>query len=241
MPDTIELIIISGANSPISLVEVSGINDPISLINSDSTLHNASADLQGGASGEFFHLNNQQYSFVTGISQDKIDPSNDVILEKNAAISGTILQGSGYSNYLSGLRVLADGKFSISGDAQVSEHILKKQTSDGQVHELEFSNSSKKLSLPDNSSWNFNLRVVAKDTQNNTATFSADGAIKKGISAGFTEIVGKCQIVNLTNEIGCSGILFSANTTYGYLKIDVVGKADTTIRWVGYLDLIEVR
>jgi hypothetical protein len=239
MPDTVE-VIISGIQSPTQVI-VSGTGGPISIIETDQLLHNSSPDLQGGSTNEYYHLTSGQYSFVTGLWEDKIDPSNDVVFEKNVTISGTLLQGTGYNNYLTGLRVIADGKFSVPGDAQVSEYVLRTETNDGALHELQFTNSSKKLSLPDNTSWYFKLRVVAKDTNNNTATFNADGAIKKGISAGFTEIVGKSQIINLTDEIGCSGVAFSADTTYGYLKIDVGGKANTTIRWVGYLNLIEVR
>jgi len=239
MPDVVE-IIISGVQSPTEVI-VSGGQGPVSLIETDQLLHNSSPDLQGGGTGEYFHLTSGQYSFVTGLWEDKIDPSDNVVFEKNVTISGTLLQGTGYNNYLTGLRVIADGKFSVPGDAQVSEYVLRTETNDENLHELQFTNSSKKLSLPDNTSWYFKLRVVAKDTTNNTATFNADGAIKKGISAGFTEIVGKSQIMNLTDEIGCSGISFSADTTYGYLKIDVAGKAGATIRWVGYLNLIEVR
>lgn len=106
---------------------------------------------------------------------------------------------------------------------------------------MQFTNTSKKLSLPDNTSWYFKLRVIAKDTSNNTAIFNIDGAIKKGASAGFTQIVGKCTVLNIVDEIGTGGVSVSANTSYGYLQVDVVGKAATTIHWVGYLNLVEVK
>ena len=151
------------------------------------------------------------------------------------------MQGSGYSNYLTGSRLMSDGNFSTNGDAQVSEFVLKEQTTGASSQELRFANSSKKLSLPDNTSWYFKLRIVAKDTSGNTAIYNVEGAIKKGISAAFTEIVGRSTITNLSNEIGCEGVGVLANTSYGYLQVNVTGKADTTIRWVGYLILIEVR
>lgn len=239
MADVVE-IIISGAQSPTEVI-VSGAGGPITLIETDQFLHNSFPDLQGGSTGEYFHLTSGQYSFVTGISQDKIDPTNDVILEKNLTVSGTILQGSGYNNYLTGLRVMSDGNFSTAGDAQVSEFILKRETTDDSLKELQFMNTVKKLSLPDNSSWYFKLRVVAKDTSNNTAIYNSDGGIKKGFSAGFTQIVDRLQVTRLADEIGCGGINISADTSYGYLKIEVIGKAATTIRWVGYLNLIEVK
>jgi len=239
MPDVVE-IIISGVQSPTEVI-VSGAGGPVSLIETDQLLHNSSMDLQGGSSGEYYHLTNGQYSFVTGIWQDKVDPTNDVILEKSLTVSGTIMQGSGYSNYLTGSRLMSDGNFSTNGDAQVSEFVLKEQTTGASSQELRFANSSKKLSLPDNTSWYFKLRIVAKDTNGGTAIYNVEGAIKKGISAAFTEIVGRSTITNLSNEIGCEGVGVLANTSYGYLQVNVTGKANTTIRWVGYLILIEVR
>lgn len=239
MPDVVE-IIISGVQSPTEVI-VSGTGGPITLIETDQLLHNSSPDLQGGALGEYYHLTSGQYSFVSGVWQDKIDPTNDVILEKSLTVSGTLIQGSGYSNYLTGLRTISDGNFYIDGDAQVSEFVLKVETVDDSSQELKFTNSSKKLTLPDNTSWFFKLKVVAKDKYGDTATYNAEGSIKKGISSAFTQIVGKTIITNLNDEIGCGGVVVLANTSYGYLQANVVGKAGTTVRWVGYLILIEVR
>jgi hypothetical protein len=239
MPDVVE-IIVSGVQSPTEVI-ISGTGGPVSLIETDQLLHNSSPDLQGGTTGQYYHLTSGQYSFVTGLWEDKIDPTNDVFFEKSVTVTGSLIQGSGYDNYLTGLRVMSDGNFSANGDAQVSEFILKKETTDDSLQELQFSNTSKKLSLPDNSSWYFKLRVVAKDTANNTAIFNSDGGIKKGASAGFTQIVGSLQTTRFADEIQCGGIFISADTSYGYLKIQVVGKAGTTIRWVGYLNLTEVR
>lgn len=239
MPDVVE-IIISGVQPPTEVI-VSGVGSSVSLIETDQLLHNSSMDLQGGSLGEYYHLTSGQYSFVTGIWQDKVDPTNDVILEKSLTVSGTLMQGSGYSNYLTGSRLMSDGNFYINGDAQVSEFVLKEQTTGDSSSELRSANSSKKLCLPDNTSWYFKLRIVAKDTSGNTATYNVEGAIKKGISAAFTEIVGRSTITNLNNEIGCEGVAILANTSYGYLQVNVTGKANTTIRWVGYLILIEVR
>ena len=238
MPETVTVIVSGQASSE---VIVSGTGAPVSIIETDQMLHNSSPDLQGGGNNEFYHLTSGQYSFVTGLWEVKIDPTDDVVFEKNVTISGTLLQGTGYNNYLTGLRVVSDGKFSVDGDAQFSEYILKRETTDGTPLELQFTNTVKKLSLPDNTSWYFKLRVVARADNNKTAVYEVDGAIKKGLSAGFTELVGKSQIVNLHDEIGCGGVQIFANTTYGYLQINVIGKSATTIRWVGYLNLIEVR
>jgi hypothetical protein len=227
--------------SEIVVVEVTSQTGIIEVVETDFLLHNSSIDLQGGASGQYYHLTSGEYAGVSGLIENQLDLSDDVYFEKNIHVSGAVLQGTGYDNYLTGLRVVSDGKFSTNGDAQFSEYILKRETTDASTYELQFTNTSKKLSLPDNTSWYFKLRVVAKDTSNNTAIFNIDGAIKKGASAGFTQIAGKCTVLNIVDEIGAGGVSVSANTSYGYLQVNVIGKAATTIRWVGYLNLVEVK
>jgi len=227
--------------SEIVVVEVSSQTGVVEVVETDFLLHNSSIDLQGGASGQYYHLTSGQYSNISGLIENNFDPSNDVYFEKNVHVTGTVLQGTGYNNYLTGLRTISDGKFSTNGDAQFSEFILKRETTDASTYELQFTNTSKKLSLPDNTSWYFKLRVIAKDSSNNTALFNIDGGIKKGASAGFTQIVGKSTVLNIVDEIGVGGVSISANTSYGYLQVNVIGKIATTIHWVGYLNLVEVK
>lgn len=221
---------------------ISGNNDgPVQIIEADQFNHNSLPDLQGGTGSQYYHLTSGQYDFVTGIFQDAIDPTNNVIFEKNVSVSGTLLIGSGTDNYLSGIRTVADGSFSQAGDAQYSEFILKKETTTTGTYELAFPNQIKKLTLANNTSWFFKVRVIGRSNAGATSTFNAEGTIKKGISAGFTEIVGGTIVNGVTDELGTGGILISADTTYGYLKISVLGLTATTIHWVAFLDLIQVK
>lgn len=80
MPEIVE-VIISG-ELPATEIIISGTGGPVSVVETDQLLHNSSPDLQGGATGEYFHLTSGQYSFVTGLWEDKIDPTNDVVFEK---------------------------------------------------------------------------------------------------------------------------------------------------------------
>jgi hypothetical protein len=237
----IVVVEVSAQTGIIEVVELSGQTGVVGVVETDFLLHNSSVDLQGGASGQYYHLTSGEYYNISGLIQNNLDPNEDVYFEKNVHVSGALLQGTGYNNYLTGLRTISDGKFSVNGDAQFSEFILKRQTTDASTYELQFTNTSKKLSLPDNTSWYFKLRVIAKDSSNNTAIFNIDGAIKKGASAGFTQIAGRSTVLNIVDEIGVGGISVSANTSYGYLQVDVVGKIATTIRWVAYLNLVEVK
>ena len=229
MSDVVEIIISGNDAGPIHIVEADQFN------------HNSLPDLQGGTSGQYYHLTSGQYNFVTGIYADQIDPTNDVFFEKNVSVSGTLLLGSGTDNSLSGIRTAADGSFSQAGDAQYSEFILKRETTTTGIYELAFPNQIKKLTLPNNTSWFFKVRVIGRSTDGATSTFHAEGTIKKGISAGFTEIVGGTIVNGVTDELAVGGMLIDADTTYGYLKISVLGLAATTIHWVAFLDLIQVK
>jgi hypothetical protein len=54
-------------------------------------------------------------------------------------------------------------------------------------------------------------------------------------------MAGRSTVLNIVDEIGVGGVSVSANTSYGYLQVDVVGKIATTIHWVSYLNLVEVK
>ena len=241
MPDVVEIIISGDNTGSIQIIEADQDAGPIQIIETDQFVHNSLFDLQGGASGQYYHLTSGQYNFVTGIFQDQIDPTNNVFFEKNVSVTGTLLLGSGTDNSLSGIRTAADGSFSQAGDAQYSEFILKRETTTTGTYELAFPNQIKKLTLPNNTSWFFKVRVIGRSTAGLTSTFNAEGTIKKGISAGFTEIVGGTIVNGVTDELAVGGILIDADTTYGYLKISALGLAATTIHWVAFLDLIQVK
>ena len=241
MSEVVEIIISGNDAGPINVVETDNDDGPIQIIEADQFNHNSLPDLQGGASGQYYHLTSVQYNFVTGIYEDGLNNANDAFFEKNVSVSGTLLLGSGTDNYLSGIRTAADGSFSQAGDAQYSEFILKRETTTTGTYELSFPNQIKKLTLPNNTSWFFKVRVIGRSTAGLTSTFNAEGTIKKGISAGFTEIVGGTIVNGITDELAVGGMLIDADTTYGYLKISVLGLAATTIHWVAFLDLIQVK
>jgi hypothetical protein len=229
MADTIVEVIVSGNCGQVDVVET------------DYFVHNSLPDLQGGASGQYYHLTSGQYAAVTGLPAIFVDPTKDSYFEKDLFVSGTIYQGSGYSRDLTGLRTLSDGKFYENGDAQVSEFILKRETIDNGTYELAFPDQLKKLNLPDTTLWSFKVKIVAKTGTGSSAVWNAEGAIKRGPSAAFTQIVGATHLIKIADEIVTGGVEIVANTTYGYLQINVTGKTATTIRWMAFLTLVQIQ
>lgn len=240
MADTVVEVIVSG-DCDSTEVTVSGVCGAIDIVETDYFAHNSLPDLQGGASGQYYHLTSGQWSAVTGVPSKVVDPREDVYFEKDVHVSGLLYQGSGYSKELSGIRTVSDGEFYEAGDAQFSEFILKRETNDANTYEMAFPNELKKLNLPDGSAWAFKVRIVARNADGNTAVWNGEGSIKRGPSAAFTEIVGVTHLIKIADQLGTGGVSIVANTTYGYLQINVTGKAATTIRWMAYLTLIQIK
>lgn len=239
MPEVVEVIVSGDCSS--TQVIVSGACGAVDVIEADYSLHNSLPDLQGGASGQYYHITSGQYASLTGLPEKTVDPRFNVYFEKEVHVSGGFYAGTGYSKELSGLRTIADGQFYEKGDAQAVEFILKRETTDGNSYEMAFPDQLKKLNLPDTSAWSFKVKIVARTGSGDVAAWNAEGSIKRGASAAFTQIVGAAHIIKIADEIGTGGVNIVANSIYGYLQINVVGKAATTIRWVAYLSLVQIK
>ena len=222
-------------------VIISGSCGQIDIVETDYSLHNSLPDLQGGASGQYYHITSGQYATLTGLPSKTVDPRENVYFEKEVHVSGGLYAGTGYSTELSGLRTIADGEFYEKGDAQAVEFILKRETTDGNTYEMAFPDQLKKLNLPDTTAWSFKVKIVARTGTGDVAAWNAEGTIKRGPSAAFTQIVGASHLIKIADEIGTGGISIIANSVYGYLQINVTGKAATTIRWVAYLTLVQIQ
>ena len=59
-------VIISG-ELPATEVIINETGNVVSIVETDQLLHNSSPDLQGGTTGQYYHLTSGQYSFVTGL------------------------------------------------------------------------------------------------------------------------------------------------------------------------------
>jgi len=222
-------------------VIISGACGQIDIVETDYSLHNSLPDLQGGSSGQYYHITSGQYAALTGLPGKTVDPRFNVYFEKEVHVSGGLYAGTGYSTGLSGLRTIADGEFYEKGDAQAVEFILKRETTDGGTYEMAFPDQLKKLNLPDTTAWSFKVKIVARTGGGDVASWNAEGTIKRGPSAAFTQIVGASHLINIADEIGTGGVSIIANSVYGYLQINVTGKAATTIRWVAYLTLVQIK
>ncbi|MFZ4398886.1 MAG: hypothetical protein ACOYO1_02535 [Bacteroidales bacterium] len=135
------------------------------------------------------------------------------------------------------------GSSNSNGMAQSSIINLYKQTADAVLTEIFTNGSSTRIVLLANNAYSFLITVTAINTaaRNQTASFIRRGLIYN--NAGTTALEGALQTIG-TDIINASlaGIAptISADDTNDCLKIQVTGKAATTINWIVNVQLAEI-
>ncbi len=139
------------------------------------------------------------------------------------------------------------GVFAGSGDAQVGEFVLRRQTTDATVTRLTAdggaASGSNTVNLPDASAYAFRFMVIGRDASGaGKAMWEGYGLARRdggtGVSSVLTGTGG-----NPTIAIGTSTgwvLAVTADTTNGGIAFSVTGAAATTIRWVARVQTVEV-
>ena len=97
--------------------------------------------------------------------------------------------------------------------------------------------------LPDSSAYSFSGEVIAGVTNGgNTARWTINGAIKRGVGASTIAMVGTPTITKTHNDAGAAAwtVAVTADTTNGGIAVTVTGAASTTIRWVAKINTTEM-
>lgn len=103
--------------------------------------------------------------------------------------------------------------------------------------------ATNQLTLPNNSAMYFKGSVIATVSGGgDTKAWVIEGAIKRGITAGSTALVGTPTVTSGFADAGASAwaVAVTADTTNGALTVTVTGAAATTIKWVCKLESTEV-
>jgi len=166
---------------------------------------------------------------------------------------GTVLNGSGSTTRgIQGYLVYAASDFPFgavgAGYVQGSILILGRQTTDATPTVLASTSgsagSTNQVILPNNSAYYVRGSIIAGVTgAGNTASWTFQGAIKRGSGVGTTAIVGSgITAVSVAADAGAStwAVSITADTTNGGLAITVTGQAATTIRWVCQVETTEM-
>lgn len=151
-------------------------------------------------------------------------------------------KGTGEIQLSSNTIAQSNGNFSTYGDAISREYIMRSTTTNATQTELFTNGGTFRLTLANDSTWKFQVLVVARrtDVNDESASFTLDGCIDRNASAATTALVGTVTLSNVIKDSPAWDVTVNADTTNGALRILVTGEAGKTIRWVAFVKTIEV-
>ena len=87
----------------------------------------------------------------------------------------------------------------------------------------------------------FRIMVVAASDDNaEGAAYEFKGLIKKNATSASTAIIGSITKTVIAESVSAWDVTVAADTTNGALGITVAGEAEKVIRWVAYVEMVEV-
>ena len=183
--------------------------------------------------------------------------SNDVHDDYATIVGGrgnSALAGAAYGTILGGRECNIDkhgqvahssGRFASNGDAQTSEFIWRVTTTDATANVemfLDGATATKRATVPNNTTWAFDILVAARRSNGDSICFRIVGGIKN--DAGTTVLVAATTETVIAD--GTGGALTAANIDVNAdngndaLRIQVTGIAAQTWRWVAHGRIVEV-
>lgn len=139
--------------------------------------------------------------------------------------------------------VQAGGRFASSGDAQVGRYLLRGVTvTSATVDLLVDSSPVTRLELPDNSTWTVKGVVTAHrtDADDGHAGYEFSCVIYRGSGAATTAIQGSVIKSVISESNPTWDINITADSTNGSLRVSVKGETGKTIRWLAFIETVEV-
>lgn len=158
----------------------------------------------------------------------------------------SILGGNAASAVEYGQVAHASGMFANPGDAQASELIWRKATTDataGVELFLDGGAGSQRAVIPLNTTWAFVIHTIARSSAGVCAMWETKGAIQNNANTvSLVAAVSQSVVADGTGSTwGVTGNhVVSADNVNKSLKIAVTGAAATNIRWVSHARLVEV-
>jgi hypothetical protein len=166
----------------------------------------------------------------------------EIKLARNATISGSKMFLPGVENSFGGVGqyTAANSAFGDTNGNYPNYRIyVFGETTDGNATNLTFGNSTggTTISPPSDSTWLINGYVVARrtDANNESAAYFMRGAIDN--NAGTVATVAATLINQLEDSAWDATFATPGNVALG---VQVTGEAGKTIRWNGYLDIVQV-
>jgi hypothetical protein len=133
----------------------------------------------------------------------------------------------------------ASGRFAADGDAQVSELVMRINTTNATPAELFLNGSTLRCTIPTGKSWMFEISLVARTDAGLDAIYTSIGVIRN--NAGTTTLSGTTTTEVFDGaSLPATPVVVTADDANDALVITVTGIAATNIRWVARVRLVEV-
>lgn len=223
-------------------------------------LNKITAGLNGYIGGGSTNEVSGNYACIMGGTNNKASGSNSLVLgggnNLSSGIGSAVLGGSynqataDYSiakgNYAEATRkgeeAFANGRFSASGDAQSLRSILRIITTDATATLIGISGAAIAPSIPENTTWLYKARVVARrtDVEGDTAAFTMEGCVSRNTGGNIANI-GTPTITTIGATAGAAAWSIALVLGSSTFNVKATGEADKTIRWVMELDIIQVK
>lgn len=188
---------------------------------------------------------------ISGIRGAILSGLGNLVTSDYGTASGFFNTVSGTYGFAKGNNALASrygesahaaGFFVAQGDAQISTLISRRITTNATPAELFLDNSALRIVLPNDSSYIFEISVIARrtDADNESAAYKFTGCIDRNANAASTALVGSVTKTVIAEDTAAWDVNVTADTTNGALIITVTGEAAKTIRWVAQSILTQV-
>ena len=126
------------------------------------------------------------------------------------------------------------------GEAQYTNIMARAATFDESPQQLLVGEEGN-VTLEDNKMNAFRVMVVASnDDQSEGVAYEFKGLIRKKATSASTAIIGAITKTVIAETVPAWDAAVSADTANGALKITVTGEADKSIRWVAFIEFVEV-
>jgi hypothetical protein len=201
------------------------------------------------------------YSFVGGGSSNSALAARAAVVAgaSNTASGGSSFVGAGAANTASGLYsgvpaghqataskraqlAHASGRFAANGDAQTSQYVVRRQTTNATPAEMFLNGSSERITLANDTTYAFEILLVARraDANDESAAYRYVGCIDRNATAGTTALVGSVTETVIAEDTAAWAAAVTADSTNGALVITVTGEGSKTINWVAFVRTVEV-
>jgi hypothetical protein len=207
----------------------------------------------GGASvvgGGTLNTTSGSYAAILGGDSNTASASHSAVgggVGNAASGEFSTIPGGRYASTrgLYGAMAHSSSRYTVTGDAQSADYKLMKSVTSNTPAEATLGNQTagaeSRIVLPNNSTYEFTARGVARSSGDLTKTWRISGTIRREGTAATTALVGSISKAS-NGDTGTEDwdVVFTADTTNGHLKCDVTGAASGTTRFLIQVETVEL-